>query len=162
MKTFRLLSRCIIGTLLSLVLPATIATGGATVVRSRVDDFSSPFTLTDPCNGEVVEGVVEGGAHLVFITDPTGGEHVDLFSVVHGTGVGDLGNTYVATQTLSATGTATVNGVTVITAVIDQPFISRGPADNLMVHLLAHFTITPNGTAVDFTVTSVECRGRQP
>ena len=107
----------------------------------------------------MVAGVVEGRSHLVYVTDPTGGEHVDLFAFVHGTGVGDLGNTYVATQTLSATGAATVNGVEVITAVIVQPFISRGSADNLIVHLLAHFTITPNGTAVDFTVISVECRG---
>lgn len=151
--------RSIIAALMFLLLPAAIAAGRATVERSRVDDFSAPFTLTNPCTGEVVEGVVEGRSHLVHVTDPTGGEHVDLFAVVHGTGVGDLGNIYVAQQTLSATGTATVNGVEVITTVIDQPFISRGPADNLLVHLMAHFTITPNGTSVDFTVISVECHG---
>ena len=119
----------------------------------------SPFTLTNPCNGEVVEGVVEGRTHTVEVFDPSGGEHVELFSFVHGTGVGDMGNTYEANQTISATETTTVNGVDVLTAVIDQPFISRGSADNLMVHLLLHYTITPNGTAVDFTVVSVDCRG---
>ena len=159
MKAFHLLSGCMIGALMAFVVPAVLAADGATVVRARVDDFSSPFSLVSPCNGETVEGVVEGAAHVVFVTDPTGGEHVDLFSVVHGTGIGDLGNIYVANQTLSGTGTATVNGVEVITVAIDQPFISRGPADNLIVHLLAHYTITPNGTAVDFMVISVECRG---
>src|SRR5437867_2424472 len=159
MKAFHLLSGCMIGALMAFVVPAVLAADGATVVRARVDDFSSPFSLVSPCNGETVEGVVEGAAHVVFVTDPTGGEHVDLFSVVHGTGIGDLGNTYVANQTLSGTGTATVNGVEVITVAIDQPFISRNPADNLIVHLLAHYTITPNGTAVDFMVISVECRG---
>jgi hypothetical protein len=159
MRVSRVWSGCIIGVPLSFVIPIALAADGATVIRARVDDFSSPFSLTNPCNGELVEGVVEGQAHVVDVLDPSGGEHVDLFSFVHGTGVGDFGNTYVATQTLSGTGTATVNGVEVITVVIDQPFIGLGPADNLLVHLLAHFTITPNGTAVDFTVTSVECRG---
>ena len=159
MKAFHLLSGCMIGALMAFVVPAVLAADRATVVRTRVDDFSSPFSLVSPCNGETVEGVVEGPAHLVFVTDPAGGEHVDLFSVVHGTGIGDLGNTYVANQTLSGTGTVTVNGVEVITVLIDQPFISRGPADNLIVHALAHFTITPNDTAVDFMVISVECRG---
>jgi hypothetical protein len=159
MKISRVSSGCILSVVLAFVIQTALAAAGATVVTTRNDDFSSPFTLTNPCNGEVVEGVVEGQTHTVEVFDSSGGDHAELFSFVHGTGVGDLGNTYVAHQTLSATGTATVNGVGVVTAVIDQPFISRGSADNLMVHLLAHYTITPNGTAVDFMVVSVECRG---
>src|SRR2546422_968214 len=87
MKTFQLLSGCMIAALMAFVVPAVLGADGARVVRTRVDDFSSPFSLVSPCNGEAVEGVVEGAAHLVFVTDPTGGEHVNLFSVVHGTGI---------------------------------------------------------------------------
>ena len=115
------------------------------MVKTRNDDFSSPFTLNSPCNGEVVEGFVEGRTHTVEVFDPSGGDHADLFSFVHATGIGDLGNTYEGNQTLSATGTVTVNGVEVVTVLFDQPFISRGPADNLMLHVLLHYTITPNG-----------------
>jgi hypothetical protein len=159
MKISRVSSGFILSLLLAFVIQTALAADGATVVKTRNDDFSSPFTLTNICNGEVVEGVVEGGTHTIEVFDPSGGEHAELFSFVRTTAAGDLGNTYEATQTISGTGTATVNGVEVITVVFDQPLISHGSADNLMIHLLAHYTITPNGTAVDFTVVSVECRG---
>jgi len=159
MKISRMSSGFILSLLLAFVVQTVLAAQGATVVKARNDDFSSPFTLTNPCNGEVIEGVVEGRTHTIEVFDPSGGDHAELFSIVRTTAVGDLGNTYRSTQTLIATGTVTVNGVEVVTAVLDQPLISRGPADNLLIHALAHYTITPNGTAVDFTVASVECRG---
>jgi len=159
MKISRVSSRCILSVLLAFVIPTALAADGATVVKTRDDDFSTSFTLINPCNGEVVDGFLEGRTHTVDVFDPSGGEHAELLSLVHGTGVGDLGNTYVANQTLIAAITATANGVEVATALIDQPFISRGPGDNLMLHVLLHYTITPNGTSVDFTVLSVECRG---
>ena len=159
MKISRVSSGCILGALLCFVIPTALAAAGATVIKTRNDDFSAPFSVINPCNGELIEGVIEGKAHLVDVFDSSGGEHVDLFALDHGTFVGDFGNAYVATQTMSGTGTATANGVVVITVVLDQPFISRGPADNFIVHAMAHFTITPNGTAVDFLVGGVECRG---
>ena len=159
MKISCVSSGLILSLLLIFVLPTALAADGATVVKTRNDDFSSPFTLTNPCNGEVIEGFVQGQTHTLEVFDSSGGDHAELFSIVRTTAVGDLGNTYRSTQTLIATGTVNANGVEVVTAVLDQPLISRGPADNLLIHALAHYTITPNGTAVDFTIASVECRG---
>jgi len=159
MKISRVSSGCILTVLLAFAIPTALAAQSATVVKTRNDDFSAPFTLTNPCNGEDVVGVVEGRTHTVEVFDPSGGNHEELFSFVRTTAQGAFGNTYQATQTLVGTATTTSNGIEVATVVLDQPLISRGSADNLMLHALLHFTITPNGTAVDFTVVSIECRG---
>src|SRR5690349_18698574 len=99
MKISRLSSGCILSLLLAFVVQTGLAADGATVVRTRNDDFSSPFTLTNPCNGEVIEGVVEGRTHTVEVFDPSGGDHAELFSIVRTTATGDLGNIYTSTQT---------------------------------------------------------------
>lgn len=160
MKMFRgLMSRFIISLVSALIVPVALAAQGATVVRTTAVLLDEPFTLINPCNDEEVNGTLNARGHLVTVENPNGSAHVDLFLSFHGTGVDTSGDLYTFGLNAIGTGTATVNGVEVITAVAPVEFISRSGSDNYVAHGVAHIVTTPNGPVVEFEFISTECRG---
>ncbi len=122
---------------------------------------SAPYSLFNDCTGEFVSGVVSLEATINIITDGNGGFHYHFIDIFDGNGVGETsGIQYEGSQTDHESFHGSSNGAVEDTFTLDFRLISRGSADNIMLHILAHVTVTPNGEATSEILTeTVKCKG---
>jgi len=139
-------------TLLAMALTSSHA---ASTVTSEVTRTEFGATLVSACTGELVEvsGTVQERFHATF--DARGGTHTGTtitLSDVKAVGQ-ETGTTYVGTGVFLAQTNIGANGFE--TTGVNYPqfsstvnLISRGSADNLIVHLLFHQTLRLDGGTV--------------
>jgi len=124
------------------------------------EKFPVTQVLPNPCNGELV--TITGEQHLIIkaTEDGAGGMHLDVFSSIHGEGVGDQGNSYVVSE--QDHNTQNIQGSPdhfETTMLIDTNLVSHGSAPNCVSHTLQHITFA-NGEFRAFVDQSTEeCRG---
>jgi hypothetical protein len=116
--------------------------------------------LLNPCNGELV--TITGEQHLIIkeTTDGAGGLHLDVFSSIHGEGLGNQGNSYVVSEqdhnTQNIQGSADHFETTML---VDTNLISRGSAPNFVSHALLHITFANGELRAFVDQFTEECRG---
>ena len=150
--------------LMSLILAsAASATSVQAQAANTTFKFSDsfPFSFFNNCTGEVVSGVVSFKTTVHETIDASGGYHFHLHEVYNGRAVGETsGIQYVGPQTDHESFHVSSRGALEDTYTLNFRFISQGSADNILLHILFHITITPNGdvTSEIENITDV-CRG---
>lgn len=118
-------------------------------------------TVTNPCNGELVD--FSGTLHEVISEtfDSSGGIHFDDHFNIHVTATGETtGTNYVGNQEEHLTENFNSGGSITVTEPFTFSEISKGSAPNFIEHALYHVTVNPDGTVTSFIDTySAECRG---
>ncbi len=150
----------IILSLLVLPLPVRVqAQNPATQVTYPIND-----TVTNPCNGDVVQLTGQGHVVMHFTFDNSGGIHIIDITNTMGPlqGVAILGGTiYKANQTVSST--INDNGQTPqfeFTFVMSEVLISQGPTPNFVTHTTVHATVSSNALVTAQVLnTKAECSG---
>ena len=150
----------IVLSLLVLPLPVRVqAQNPATQVTYPIND-----TVTNPCNGDVVQLTGEG--HIVMHTtiDSSGGIHIIDITNTMGPlqGVGfPSGVAYKANETVSST--INKNGQSPqfeFTFVMSEVLISQGPTPNFVTHTTVHATVSSNALVTAQVLnTKAECSG---
>ena len=122
---------------------------------------SFPFGFFNECTGENVSGVVEQKSTIQLFTDANGGFHLLIHDVFTGRAVGETsGVQYVGPQSEHVSALDRSGEQFEFTDQRSFRFISEGGSDNLLVNVLIHLTVTPNGdvTSQVFQVT-LDCTG---
>lgn len=129
--------------------------------NSFTEPFSS-FAFVSCANGGLGEPVfISGERHVVFASssDCGGGFHsVSHSNVSNVTAVGAITGT---TYRFVNAGTFTQNytaGATENTQTGSFRLIGQGPDNNLLLHMVNHFTVTPSGEFTSHTEFTAECR----
>lgn len=142
----------------------TLLTGALLLLASQAFAQSSGVTIPisgiiqNPCNGENV--TYSGTVHLVGSTtlDNAGGYHEVLHDNIRVTGVGDLGNSYVGTETDNFNLNGKVGGENTQTEAFTMT--SLGSAPNFDATTILHITVTPAGTITAYVSNfSATCHG---
>jgi hypothetical protein len=119
------------------------------------------FTLTNPCNGELV--TFSGDLHIVVTVtqDSAGGFHEGIhFPLSDFKGTGSLGNTYTASGPVNAMSEENSVFAGMANEVATFHVISSGSAPNFNMQALFHFTFNANGEMTSFTDSAgSSCRG---
>jgi len=139
--------------------PTSVQAQAASTTIKFSDSF--PFSFFNNCTGEVVSGVVSVKTTVHETIDASGGFHFHFHDVFRGTAVGETsGIKYVGPQTDHESFHVSSSGALEDTFTLNFRFISQGSADNILLHILFHITITPNGdvTSEIANITDV-CRG---
>jgi len=139
--------------------PTSVYAQAASTTIKFSDSF--PFSFFNNCTGEVVSGVVSVKTTVHETIDAKGGYHFHFHDVFNGRAVGETsGIQYVGPQTDHESFHVSSSGGLEDTFTLNFRFISRGKADNILLHILFHVTITPNGdvTSEIDNITDV-CRG---
>ena len=145
---------------IALVLICTLGVGTASAATFK-SSGSFPFSFYNSCTGEVVTGVVSFKTTVHETIDASGGYHFDIHEQYLGKAVGETsGIQYVGPQTDHESFHVSSNGALEDTFTLNFRFNSVGSTDNILVHILFHITITPNGnfTSEIQNVTDT-CRG---
>ena len=137
---------------------STSAAGSSTTIKFS-DTF--PFSFFNNCTGEVVSGVVSVKTTVHETIDAKGGFHFHFHDVFRGKAVGETsGIQYVGPQTDHESFQVSSNGALQDTFTLNFRFISKGSADNILLHLLFRVTITPNGDVTsELAKVTDTCRG---
>ena len=105
-------------------------------------------TVTNPCNGDVVQLIGEGHLVMHFTFDNSGGIHIvditNTLNPLQGTGF-PSGVAYKANETVNST--INDNGPTPqfeFTFVMSEVLISQGSAPNFVAHTTIHATVSSN------------------
>ena len=148
---------------LAIAVPSAAAEARAT---STVTSSEFGATFLNACTGELIaiSGTVQTRFHVTF--DPQGGTHTGTtitLSNVQGVGL-ETGTEYVATgvflsETNIQQGGFETTGVNFPQFSFAVNLISRGSADNLIVHLLFHETLRLDGPVVVVDHARSECLG---
>jgi hypothetical protein len=120
-----------------------------------------PFDFFNPCTGENVSGVVEQKSTIQLFADANGGSHLLIHDVFSGRAVGETsGIQYVGPQAEHVSVLDRSGEQFEFTDQRNFRFISEGGSDNLLLNVLIHLTVTPNGevTSEVFLVT-LACTG---
>jgi hypothetical protein len=136
-------------------LAVAVPSAAATTVTSTVTRSEFGATFVNACTGELIEisGTVQERFHSTF--DSHGGTHTGTTITVSDVKGVDLetGTTYVATGVFLAVTNIHQHGFETTSVNFPQfssavNLISRGSADNLVVHLLFHQTLRLDGGPV--------------
>lgn len=146
------------------VLTLAPAPAGASPVIIR-DDLTG-MRFFNPCTGEDMT-ITDGTLQFVINMsgDASGGFHVQVRGVAQGVvATGDVsGDMYRLAGDFWTEATAGADDALplVVQVVEVHNVLSQGPSDNLIVHVLSHLTINPDGTvAVSVDSVRSECRGQ--
>jgi hypothetical protein len=166
------LARIFTGTRIARILLVLIALIAATAVRPASVNAQSgnatikssasfPFSFFNTCTGEVVSGVVNVKTTVHVSPDGNGGFHAHLHEVFNGRAVGETsGIQYVGPQTDHESFNNSSGGLVEDTFTLDFRFLSRGDADNILVHTLFHITVSPDGEVkAEVDAVTDECKG---
>jgi|GEM_PF-3334282 len=145
--------------MVALLAPTSVMAQPASTTIKFSDSF--PFSFFNNCTGEVVSGVIRGETTIDQTIDASGGYHFHFHDVYKARAVGETsGIQYVVTEIDHEGSHVSSNGALEDTYTLNFRFISQGSADNILLHILFHITITPNGvvTSEIENITDV-CRG---
>jgi hypothetical protein len=153
---------------LLILVPLILATSmPSTSLKAQSDNAtvkssgSFPFTFFNPCTEEIVSGVVDVTTTVHVSSDAHGGFHFHVHEVFRGRAVGETsGIQYVGPQTDHETVNDSSSGAMVDTLTLNFRFVSRGGADDILIHALQHITVTPDGTVTsEFLNVTNTCKG---
>ena len=153
-------SSIIVFMLLASAAQATSVQARASTTTFKFSD-SFPFSFFNNCTGEVVSGVVSVKGTVHETIDASGGFHFRFHEVFNGRAVGETsGIQYVGPQTDHGSFHVSSNGAVQDIFTLNFRFISRGSADNILLRIRFHVTITPNGEVTHeiFRFTEI-CKG---
>jgi hypothetical protein len=142
----------------SIPLASLKAQSGNATVKSS-DAFA--FSFFNDCTGEVVSGVVDVKSTLHVSPDGNGGFHAHIHNVFNGRAVGETsGIQYVGPQSDHDSFNNSSGGIVEETFTLNFRFLSNGPADNVLTHILLHVTVSPEGDVkTEILDVTEECRG---
>jgi hypothetical protein len=142
-----------------LVLPAA-ALAGAQVQRSA-SEFHVSALIISPCNGEPIRYEGDVRVRTQTIVSENGSVHSLFDSTANFDAVGLVsGDRYTFVLNSHTVESSTVSGAQTQTATGHQLLISSGPSDNLVLTVLLHYSITPDGqTAVQLELRNERCVG---
>jgi hypothetical protein len=142
-----------------------VATGAAQADSPNCATVTVPveFTVTNPCNGEVIALTGSETVTNCIFQDASGGSHVSITDLLRATGVGSLGNKYIVNgegsgnEILNAQGNGEAYGIAQVYCV------SKGTAPNFRVRVAVHETFS------NFVVSNIQtmpletdCSGNGP
>jgi hypothetical protein len=141
---------------------AESGSGRVHIHNTQIIPLEGGFSGINPCTGE--ETVING--EIVIRTNASGDEgglfHVEETTVVNGRGFGVATGTRYTLHESFHHSFNSPSGAAPQATLTEHDVIhvnAQGSLGNYLVKALFHITATPNGTSVEFTKESVQCRG---